>query len=132
MKPTGPIPAGFAALDGELALGGRPVSDLVAEAGATPLFVYSADMLRARVAHLRAAMPAQLRLHYAMKANPYAPLLTLMSRLVDGFDVASGGELAIALEAGQDPRRISFAGPGKRDAELEQAVRHGVTLNLES
>ena len=132
MKPTGPIPAGFAALDGELALGGRPVSDLAAEAGSTPLFVYSADMLRARVAHLRAAMPAQLRLHYAMKANPYAPLLTLMGGLVDGFDVASGGELARALEAGQDPHRISFAGPGKRDAELEQAVRHGVTLNLES
>lgn len=132
MKPTGPIPAGFAALDGELALGGRPVSDLVAEAGSTPLFIYSTDMLRARVAYLRAAMPAQLRLHYAMKANPYAPLLTLMSGLVDGFDVASGGELAMALEAGQDPRRISFAGPGKRDAELEQAVHHGVTLNLES
>lgn len=132
MKPTGPIPAGFAALDGELALGGRRVSDLVAEAGGTPLFVYSADMLRARVASLRAAMPPQLRLHYAMKANPYRPLLTLMGGLVDGFDVASGGELAMALEAGQDPHRISFAGPGKRDAELEQAVRHGVTLNLES
>ena len=61
MKPTGPIPAGFAALDGELALGGRRVSDLVAEAGGTPLFVYSADMLRARVASLRAFRRASER-----------------------------------------------------------------------
>ena len=60
MKPLGPIPAGFSAIDGELAIGGRKASDLVAEAGTTPLFVYSRDMLRGRVAALRAAMPARL------------------------------------------------------------------------
>lgn len=132
MKPTGPIPAGYAALGGELAIGGHKASALVAKAGGTPLFVYSADLLRTRVAALRAAMPSQLRLHYAMKANPYAPVLALMRGLVDGFDIASAGELDMALAAGQDPARISFAGPGKRDFELEAAVRHGVTLNLES
>jgi diaminopimelate decarboxylase len=132
MKQLGPIPPGFATLDGELAVDGIKASDLVARGGGTPLFVYSSTMLRARMAALRAAMPARLALHYAMKANPYSPLLALMAGLVDGFDIASGGELAMARAAGFDPRRISFAGPGKRDAELEAAIAAGVTLNLES
>ena len=132
MKPLGPIPAGFACLDGELVIGGQPASQLVARAGDTPLFVYSAERIRARVAELRAALPAEISLHYAVKANPYRPVLELMSQLVDGFDIASGGELGMVRAAGIDPQQISFAGPGKRDAELEQAVAAGVTLNLES
>jgi diaminopimelate decarboxylase len=132
MKPLGPIPAGFAAIDGELAIAGRKVSALVEEAGGTPLFVYAADRLRARVADLRAAMPERLALHYAVKANPFAPLLGLMTGLVDGFDIASGGELTMVRAAGIDPARVSFAGPGKRDAELEAAIAAGVTINLES
>lgn len=132
MKPLGPIPPGFAALDGELAIGGRKVSALVKEAGGTPLFVYSRELIDARMTELRAAMPPQLKVHYAMKANPFAPLLEHMADLVDGLDIASGGELAMARAAGFTPREISFAGPGKTDAELTAAIRQGVTLNLES
>lgn len=132
MKPLGPIPPGFAAVDGELSISGRKAGDLVAEAGGTPLFVYSAEAIRRRVALLRETMPERLGIHYAVKANPYLPLLELMRSLVDGFDIASAGELELALSTGQEPRLISFAGPGKRDAELETAIRHGVTLNLES
>ncbi|NOW44594.1 diaminopimelate decarboxylase [Novosphingobium sp. SG751A] len=133
MKPLGPIPAGFAARDGILTIDGAKVTELIAQSGgATPLFVYSGTMLRARVADLRAAMPDRLAIHYAMKANPFAPLLRLMGGLVDGFDIASGGELGMALAAGLDPERISFAGPGKRDMELQAAIMRGVTLNLES
>lgn len=132
MKPLGPIPAGYDTVEGELAIGGRKASDLVAEAGDTPLFVYSAVHLRRRVADLRAVMPQRLALHYAVKANPYAPVLQVMSELVDGFDIASGGELALVQAAGIDPRLISFAGPGKRDGELEAAIVAGATLNLES
>jgi diaminopimelate decarboxylase len=132
MKPIGPIPAGYSAIDGELTIGGRTVTSLVAEAGDTPLFVYSTEHLRTRVADLRAAMPKRLAIHYAMKGNPYPPLLTLMNSLVDGFDLASGGEMALAMAAGVDPKEMSFAGPGKRDRELEAAIQAGVTLNLES
>lgn len=132
MKPLGPVPPGFAAIDGELAVGGHKASALVADAGGTPLFVYSADLIRRRVAQLRAAMPGRLRLHYAVKANPFRPVLELLRDLTDGFDIASLGELEMVVSAGQDPRRTSFAGPGKRDAELEAAIRHEVTLNLES
>ena len=132
MKPLGPIPSGYTAIDGVLAIAGRKATELVAEAGVTPLFVYSRDLLTARVAALRAAMPERLSIHYAVKANPYGPLLKHMLGLVDGFDIASGGELSIVRAAGVDPARVSFAGPGKRDAELEAAIAAGVTLNLES
>ena len=132
MKPLGPIPAGFDVVDGELAVGGHRASALVERAGGTPLFVYSADLIRRRVTDLRAAIPAQLRIHFAMKANSYAPVLELIGTLVDGFDIASGGELRMALDAGLPAGRISFAGPGKRDEELAAAIEAGVTLNLES
>lgn len=132
MKPLGPIPSGYTAIDGVLAIAGRKATELVAEAGVTPLFVYSRDLLTARVATLRAAMPERLSIHYAVKANPYGPLLKHMLGLVDGFDIASGGELSIVRAAGVDPARVSFAGPGKRDAELEAAIATGATLNLES
>ena len=131
-KPMGPIPAGWGAVDGVLAVDGVQVTELVEQAGGTPLFVYSAAMLKARVASLRAAMPEALAIHYAVKANPFAPLLGLMGELVDGFDIASGGELAMVRAAGVVADRVSFAGPGKRDDELEAAIRNGVTLNLES
>ena len=131
MKPLGPIPPGFGAIDGELAIAGVPASTLVRRAGGTPLFVYSAAMIRAKVAALRAAMPGRLHIHYAVKANPYRPILELMSGLVDGFDIASAGELRMLREAGVEASRISFAGPGKRDAELAAAISAGVTINLE-
>ena len=131
-KPLGPIPEGYAAIDGELAIGGRKVSDLVAEAGRTPLFVYSRAHLNARMAQLRAALPVRIGVNYAIKANPHAEVVAHMKGLVDGFDIASAGELRLALAAGIDPARISFAGPGKRDEELEAAIAAGVTLNCES
>ncbi|MVZ96224.1 pyridoxal-dependent decarboxylase, exosortase A system-associated [Sphingorhabdus sp. IMCC26285] len=132
MKATGPIPAGYDSIDGELAIGGVPASALASKVGDTPLFVYSSDHIQARITELRAAMPKRLALHYAMKGNPYPPILALMNGLVDGFDVASGGELELAVAAGVDPARISFAGPGKRDRELERAILLGITLNCES
>jgi diaminopimelate decarboxylase len=132
MKPLGPIPAGFGARDGVLAIDGVKVTELIARVGTTPLFVYSSGMVARRIADLRAAMPPSLALHYAVKANPFEPLLRFMAPLVDGFDIASGGELGITLGAGIDPSLVSFAGPGKRSIELQAAIVQGVTLNVES
>lgn len=130
MKPMGPIPPGFVAgPDGWLQLGGISARELIAQAGGTPLFVYDMAMIRARIAALRDAMPPQLRIHYAIKANPLPELVSGVAKLVDGLDVASGGELAVAAPLHD---HVSFAGPGKRDAELEAALRAGATLNLES
>lgn len=132
MKAMGPIPAGYVGRDGELVIAGQPVSHWIAEAGETPLFVYDSARLTDRVAQLRTAMPERLSIHYAIKANPFAPVLRHMTGLVDGFDIASGGELAMSQEAGFPADRISFAGPGKDNRELEAAIAAGVTLNLES
>ena len=132
MKPMGPIPPFFTGEDGMLLIGGCGAASLVEEAGDTPLFVYDMGIVQRQVQDWRDAMPSMLSLHYAVKANPYPPLLQRMAALVDGFDVASGGEMGRALEAGMDPAHVSFAGPGKRDDELVAAIDSGVTINLES
>ena len=130
MKALGPIPPGYEAdASGQLTIGGWNVEALVNEARGTPLFVYDSRRIADQVRRFRAAFPNDVALHYAVKANPYAPLLEAIARMVDGFDVASAGELGKVADLGLP---ISFAGPGKRDQELETAIRARVTINLES
>ena len=122
----------FPVSHGELMLGDMRLSILAARVGQTPFYAYGRSQLRQRVTELRQALPTKIRLHYAMKANPMPALVHFMAGLVDGIDVASAGELKVALDAGFSPRVISFAGPAKRDAELRQAVAAGVLVNIES
>lgn len=122
----------FPVVNGELTVGGLPLSRLAARVGQTPFYAYDRRLLNTRMAQLRAALPATIHLHYAIKANPMPALVQHMAGLVDGLDVASAGELQVALNAGGNPAQISFAGPGKRRTELEQAVAAGVLLNVES
>ena len=122
----------FAVRDGELVVGGETLSVLAARVGQTPFYAYDRALLRERVAQLRVALPPSVKLHYAMKANPLPAVVCFMAALVDGIDVASAGELKVALDAGANPREISFAGPGKREAELRQAVASRVLVNVES
>ncbi|MEG3091776.1 pyridoxal-dependent decarboxylase, exosortase A system-associated [Sphingomonas sp. PB1R3] len=126
-KPMGPIPPEFAGQRGMLTIAGQSAAAWL-EGSEGAVFVYDPAIVAARVARFRAAFPA-IDLHYAIKANPFAPLLAAMAGLVDGFDVASAGELAKVAGLG---RPVSFAGPGKRDGELVAALEAGVTLNLES
>jgi diaminopimelate decarboxylase len=130
LKPIGPIPPAFADQHGALTIAGRTAEDWVVAHG-SPVFVYDFGVVRAQIERFRAAMPAGVRLHYAVKANPCAPLVRAIAPLVDGLDVASAGEMAAVLDS-KPGGAISFAGPGKRDAELEAAIRAGVTLNVES
>lgn len=129
-KPMGPIPDGFVGADG-LRIGGLSAEEAVALAGDTPAFVYDFGLIQAKIARFREQM-GDIKLHYAVKANPYAPLLDKIAPLVDGFDVASAGEMRRALAGGMGADHVSFAGPGKRTNEIEEAVAAGVTLNLES
>lgn len=122
----------FRSAGGDLLINGQPLSRIAARVGRTPFYAYDRSLLSARVAQLRAALPAEVKLHYAMKANPMPALVCHMATLVDGIDVASAGELMVALDAGADPQEISFAGPGKTDAELHQAVAAGILVNVES
>ena len=133
MKEMGPIPPQFTADDSaQLKVGGWSADELIDQSGGTPLFVYDNNIAGGQVARFRAAMPDGVALHYAVKANPYGPLLRFLARYVDGFDIASAGELQILRDAEISGLPISFAGPGKRDAEIEAAIAASVTLNVES
>lgn len=131
LSPHAPHPF-FGVANDALSVDGRPVADIVAEVGSTPVYVYSKSYMSARVARLRELFPRELHLHYAIKANPMPAVVRHMAGLVDGLDVASAAEMRVALEAGMQPERISFAGPGKRVEELERAVAAGIVLNVES
>lgn len=131
-KPTGPIPPGYRAEDGSLTVAGRSAADWAEEAGRTPLFLYSKELIERRIRELRASLPERVLINYAIKANSFSPLLDYVSSLVDGLDIASGGELRMTETVGIDAARVSFAGPGKRDEELSMAIDRGVTINLES
>lgn len=115
-----------------LLVGGVPVAQLGERVGATPFYAYDRGLLDMRVAELRAVLPKSIKLHFAMKANPMPALVAHMARIVDGIDVASGGELKIALDAGANSAEVSFAGPGKSVRELRQAVASGILVNVES
>ncbi|MDT0267352.1 pyridoxal-dependent decarboxylase, exosortase A system-associated [Streptomyces sp. DSM 44915] len=117
---------------GGLHIGGIPAGRLAERVGSTPFFAYDRALITRRVAAVRAALPADVHLSYAVKANPMPAVLHHLAGLVDGFDVASGGELRHALDTPVSADRISFAGPGKSTAELRQAVAAGVTVELES
>ena len=123
---------GFEVSEGQLCLGGVPLQRLAQRAGQTPFYAYDRGLIQQRVAEVRAVLPVGVQLHYAIKANPMPALLSCLSPLVDGMDVASGRELAAALDAGCAPAHISFAGPGKREGELRQAVAAGALLHIES
>ncbi len=135
MTPTPPqhVPmAQFASAGDDLLINGQPLTRLAARVGSTPFYAMDRSLLTQRVQVLRSVLPQGLKLHYAMKANPMPAVVQHMAGLVDGIDVASAGELLVALDAGADPHEISFAGPGKRDPELRQAVASGVLVNVES
>ena len=131
-KPMGAIPAGFEAdADGILRIGGVRADEIAGREDDTPVFVYDARLVDRQIDRFRAAIPG-VQLHYAIKANSYIPLLSRITKKVDGLDIASIGELRLALEAGAAAGEISFAGPGKRGSELDEAIAAGVTINLES
>lgn len=122
----------FPITDDELVVGGMPLTRLAEQVGQTPFYAYDREAMSRRVHALRESLPDGISLHYAMKANPMPAVVDHMAGLVDGLDVASLGELRVALGSGMDPGEISFAGPGKRDQELAAAVAAGITVNLES
>ncbi|GAB2594686.1 pyridoxal-dependent decarboxylase, exosortase A system-associated [Microlunatus antarcticus] len=129
---TADLLADFGTIKGELAVGGMPLSLLAARVGSTPFFAYDRRLLTERVATLRSVLPDGLDLTYAMKANPMPAVVQHLAGLVDSIDVASAGEMAVALDTGMPAERVSFAGPGKTAAELRRAVAAGIVVELES
>lgn len=122
----------FATRDGAMLVGGVPVQRLALRVGSTPFFAYDRTLLSDRIALLRAELPDDLELSYAVKANPMPAVVQHLSRVVDSLDVASGAEMGLALDTPLAPGAISFAGPAKSIAELTQAVAAGVMIEIES
>lgn len=129
---THPTVAMFDVVGKCLALGGTPIDRLAERAGGTPFFAYDRQLITSRVALLRSVLPAEIRLSYAVKANPMPAIVQHLAGLVDAFDVASAHEMKTALDTPISAAQISFAGPGKTTAELTQAIAAGVLVELES
>lgn len=124
--------AGFGTRNGELRVGGMPLSRLAARVGSTPFFAYDRGLLDQRVDRLRAALPDRVELSFAMKANPMPAIVQHLARRLDRIDIASGLELQTALDTTIPADKVSFAGPGKTPAEIRQAVAAGILIEVES
>jgi diaminopimelate decarboxylase len=122
----------FAVVGNCLQIGGQPLTEVARAVGRTPFYAYDRAVINDRVAALRAALPPDVHLHYAIKANPMPEVVNHLAALTDGLDVASAGELRVALATGISPGNISFAGPGKSATDLNAAIASGVIINIES
>ncbi|MBK1655688.1 pyridoxal-dependent decarboxylase, exosortase A system-associated [Allochromatium vinosum] len=131
-SPRHTTPPLFPVTGNQLVIGGLPIARLADRVGRTPFYAYDRALISARIAQLRQALPDDIHLHYAIKANPMLAVVQHLAGLVDGFDVASGGELKTALDTPMPPHQISFAGPAKTPGELRQAIAAGIVINLES
>ncbi|WP_197415304.1 diaminopimelate decarboxylase [Mycobacterium sp. M26] len=110
---------------GEVTIAGVAVTDLAAEYG-TPLFVIDEDDFRSRCREIAAAFGGGHNVHYAAKAFLCSEIARWVAEEGLSLDVASGGELAVALHAGFPSERIAFHGNNKSVAELTTAVKAGV------
>ncbi|HEY2923319.1 MAG TPA: diaminopimelate decarboxylase [Candidatus Binatia bacterium] len=122
----------FGNADGQLSIGGIPISRIVEEFG-TPLFVYDAEILRKKWRALRETFPGTFAISYSVKANPNPFLLKWFLDRGCGLEIASGGEFHLALTAGCAPAQLIFAGPGKSQSELETVLSRGIgEIHIES
>ncbi len=122
----------FGVAHGELLIGGVPVS-LLSEKYGTPAFFYDRKVLDKKLDSLRDALPRGFTVCYSVKANPNRFVLRHFLSRGCGLEIASAGEFQLGIGAGCEPARMLFAGPGKREAELELVLSHGIgEIHLES
>src|SRR5690349_14843785 len=111
MTPNRPVHAPmnqFPVMDDCLVVGGISLPELARRVGSTPFYAYDRRLITQRVELLRRHFPRSVHIHYAIKANPMADVVKHLATLVDGLDIASAGELEIALTSGIRPDAISF------------------------
>ncbi len=126
------IQRNFGLKDGCLSVGNIPVTDIVKTYG-TPLYIYDQGVLERNFSLLRETYPQEFSIYYSIKANPSPLIIKFFLAKGCGLEIASSGELHHALNAGCTPGRILFAGPGKTEAEIEEAIRSGIgELHAES
>lgn len=117
--------------DGELTISGIKVSQLTKRFG-TPLYVYDLSVVEKKFRTVKEALDG-FDIFYSIKANPNLHVIKRLVRLGAGLEIASAGELFLAKKTGVSPANIIFAGPGKTDTELREAVISGIyAVNVES
>lgn len=105
----------------------------IADTHGTPLYVYHADQIRSQCQQLQQTLGEYFELHYSIKANPSLAISQLIEQQGINAEIASDGELHLALAAGYTPEQIIFAGPGKTKQELCLAVEKKLAcINVES
>ena len=123
----------FETKDGILMAGGINVLTLVKEYG-TPLYVYDLEIIRKQYEALKYVIPENVKIFYAIKANPNPSVCAYLRSLGAGVEVASSGEIYIALKTGFEGKRIIYNGPGKTDKDIQYAIKKNVhpriSLNL--
>ena len=123
----------FPRIDGVLHADGVPLT-AIAERVGTPVYVYSRRYIESRYRDLTEALaPRGADVCYAVKANANLAVLRCLAELGAGFDIVSGGELERVVAAGGRPDRVIFSGVGKRDDEIDLALKLGIRcFNVES
>src|SRR5262249_47674151 len=122
----------FTQREGQLYVDGVGVEDLAARHG-TPMFAYTASVVRSRWSELRDALTGRYEIFYSVKANPNPAILGLFLEQGAGLEVASAGEYWRARNAGCEAHRIVFAGPGKTEEELDFVLKRGIgEIHVES
>lgn len=115
----------FSIQGNDLVIGGRTVRSLVEDYG-SPLYIYDAAIMRRCFAQLKAALTGFADICFSIKANPNPAVAAIFVQQGAGIEIASAGEYERARRAGADTCNILFAGPGKRDDELEHVIRSGI------
>jgi diaminopimelate decarboxylase len=116
--------------DHNMKLGKQAISSIATRFG-TPLYIYSADIIKDRLNRLRDAFNG-FDIWFSVKSNPNIGILKLLAKLGVGAGATSLSEIELALSAGFPTGRIAFGGPGKNRPEIELAIRNGITIDIES
>ncbi len=117
---------------GLLKIGNVNALTLVKEYG-TPLYIYDLDIIRKQYDALKSAIPKKVKIFYAIKANPNPSVCSFLRSLGAGAEIASSGELYVALKVGFEGKDIVYNGPGKTDEDIQYAIKSDVhIINVES
>lgn len=132
-KPPVHAPMNQFEIDGnQLLIGGKTLDQVAGMLDKEVFYAYDKRVVKKQIDTFHQHIPSAVKLHYAIKANPYPALVHTMKDWVEGFDVASQKEMLLAIQSGMPVEDISFAGPSKQDAEIRAAVTAGITLHVES
>ncbi|MEW9700455.1 type III PLP-dependent enzyme [Paenibacillus sp. SI8] len=111
----------------------QPMWDKIASAHGTPAYVYDGNRIANQFELLKSCLPSSFDIFFSVKSNPLLGICELFKKLGSCIEVASSGELFMALQAGFHPQDIIFTSPGKTNEDLTYAIESGIySINIES